>query len=874
MLGFLTKKEKAQMFSIQQTVFTDRGILDIDKVKKGYRIVGANNAINCVEKVEKSIQKGYFYVVNKKLVLFENQSIIANENVTHAKLLKRNDELTLKNGSKEKIATIKKIKGNYYFHKMTIGGDHTYYINGILVHNASRFWVGGTGTWNSSTAHWSASSGGSSGASVPTSADNVFLDGNSTGTITMDLNAANIKSADLNFTGFTGTFAGAGGTQSWNIYGNLTLGASGTYTATAFCNLVGTSGTLTITTNGVTIPWYISIFSGGATYQLGDNCTVSSTRVFDLGGTGGFNLNGYNLSCGRMVDDNVTGAFAFTLGASTITITNSGLGGFRINLPNTTVSAGTSTIKFTDTSNTGVDLTIGGKTFYNIYFSRGASTGDITVNSNGSGNITVNDFKDDGNAAHRIVWLHGQTYTFSTFTVSGTSGNLITLTSDTTATYAFSKASGTVSCDYLAIAHCVAGGGASWYAGTHSTNNQATATAGSGWIFTAPSTAWTQECDETLHTTDTFAKIRTAFGNFTETITDTDTLIKIANRLFSEVLSMIDNTLGSELAVNGSFSADTNWTKDTGWTISGGSANVLSVAGAGIYQNIGTVGHYYEITYTLSGYVAGALAIMAGTALGANRTANGTYTERITAVGNGNMGVQTVGVTTCSIDNISIKEVTFVGFLGLIIKPMTLTETLSMVDVIARVMNFVYTEVLSMVDTVIRFGQRILSEATSLADTFAGVKFISSIFNEIISFTDFLGRLEQRLLTEATSLTATFFGVRAKFFSETLSMVDTIGRTITHVMNEVLSMVDTITYIFAGVLSEVITTTATALKIGGKFLLETITDTDTMAKLLNHTLSEIFSNTDQLIVTLNGIITNLWAKVARTLDTWNKKDHD
>ena len=43
---------------------------------------------------------------------------------------------------------------------------------------ANRYWIGGTGDWDS-TDHWSTSSGGSSGASVPTSSDNVFIDSNS-----------------------------------------------------------------------------------------------------------------------------------------------------------------------------------------------------------------------------------------------------------------------------------------------------------------------------------------------------------------------------------------------------------------------------------------------------------------------------------------------------------------------------------------------------------------------------------------------------------------------------------------------------------------------------------------------------------------------
>jgi hypothetical protein len=47
---------------------------------------------------------------------------------------------------------------------------------------ANRFWVGGTGAWNASaTSHWSATSGGASGASVPTANDDVFIDANSGG---------------------------------------------------------------------------------------------------------------------------------------------------------------------------------------------------------------------------------------------------------------------------------------------------------------------------------------------------------------------------------------------------------------------------------------------------------------------------------------------------------------------------------------------------------------------------------------------------------------------------------------------------------------------------------------------------------------------
>lgn len=72
---------------------------------------------------------------------------------------------------------------------------------------ADRYWVGGTGTWDSSnTANWSASSGGAGGASVPTNLDFVYFDSNSgTGNCTYS-DFSGSYYGRLNFTGYSGTF--------------------------------------------------------------------------------------------------------------------------------------------------------------------------------------------------------------------------------------------------------------------------------------------------------------------------------------------------------------------------------------------------------------------------------------------------------------------------------------------------------------------------------------------------------------------------------------------------------------------------------------------------------------------------------------------
>src|SRR5882762_3187909 len=108
---------------------------------------------------------------------------------------------------------------------------------------ASRFWVGGNGTWDASTTtNWSASSGGAGGQSVPTSADSVTLDGNSGAAAVITVNSnINAASVTLGVTGgnFTGTLDLATNNNS-PTFGVFSFSGSGTRT------LNGGSGLWTI----------------------------------------------------------------------------------------------------------------------------------------------------------------------------------------------------------------------------------------------------------------------------------------------------------------------------------------------------------------------------------------------------------------------------------------------------------------------------------------------------------------------------------------------------------------------------------------------------------------------------------------------------
>ena len=92
-------------------------------------------------------------------------------------------------------------------------------------------------------------------------------------------------------------------------------------------------------------------------------------------------------------------------------------------------------------------------------------------------------------------------------------------------------------------------------------------------------------------------------------------------------------TSGADVIVNGAFAADTDWTKGTGWTISGGTGNCdgTQVAASTLSQTVAplTVGTRYGVSFTISDYEAGTIRPQAGATNGTSVGANGLYYEEI-----------------------------------------------------------------------------------------------------------------------------------------------------------------------------------------------------------------------------------------------------
>ena len=119
------------------------------------------------------------------------------------------------------------------------------------------------------------------------------------------------------------------------------------------------------------------------------------------------------------------------------------------------------------------------------------------------------------------------------------------------------------------------------------------------------------------------------------------------------------STAGSELVINGDFATDSNWTKNSNTTISGGSATFVTGT-ASLYQSVGvTIGNTYKITYTIQSG-SGSLNLSSGGFGGSTLSIPsviGINSISVTATTTNPLYFVSIGSVNLSIDNVSVKEV-------------------------------------------------------------------------------------------------------------------------------------------------------------------------------------------------------------------------
>jgi hypothetical protein len=276
--------------------------------------------------VEPTAPPFQFFRINGTWTLNSEQSIWRNgENVCHAKDLVVGDVIFDDADRDVTITRIEEVTADGWW-RFDISGDHSYIVDGLTLHNASRFWVGGTGTWDAATTtHWAASMGAAGGQSVPGSADTVTLDASSGGgTVTLNFGGT-ITVQFIAMGTFTGTFDNSVNNN------NITV-----TTGTGFAGSGGGVRTIKLGTATYTLSSDTASWNFGTTTNLTYTGNTGANIVF-TGASGSRNFAGGGLSHGAVTFGASSGAgFYLVSGSSTLASLSITAPNFVVFTPSTT----------------------------------------------------------------------------------------------------------------------------------------------------------------------------------------------------------------------------------------------------------------------------------------------------------------------------------------------------------------------------------------------------------------------------------------------------------------------------------------------------------------------------------------------------------
>lgn len=329
----------------------------------------------------------------------------------------------------------------------------------------NRYCVANGGSW-SSTAIWSTTSNGAGGATVPLPQDSIFLTASTAGTITADMPRIG---GDLDCTGFTGTLALTNQTNS--VFGNIIFVTGMTLNNSQNLVMQGRGAAQTFTSGGKTFGATLFFSCPGGKYTLQDNLIATTINPQ----FGELNDGGHAVS--------VVGQLQYQSGV-TRTLTSTGIWTFTGSTPlNITATAATYNVSgATWIMNGGATAQavngLAGVNLPNLQFNTGSGTATVAAASSWN-TITVNTPK----TVHFTAGVAQTIRTPGGFYVTGTAGNLGTFDSTVAGIqWSISCSAGTISCDYISLKDSNAIGGATFFAGAHSTN----VSNNSGWSFTSP----------------------------------------------------------------------------------------------------------------------------------------------------------------------------------------------------------------------------------------------------------------------------------------------------------------------------------------------------------------------------------------------------
>lgn len=267
-------------------------------------------------------------------------------------------------------------------------------------------------------------------------------------------------------------------TNNRTIYGAFKLSATSTFSVTGgTTTFSGTTYTKTLeTSNNPDVRMFFNIDCAGSTVTLIGNLTYSG--VGSAGGinftNGAFDANGYDVS----VNSVYLGAGTKTLymGSGTWSVV---IWDMSTNAAGLTFFKQTANIVLNKSSSLSYNFYGGGLTYNRLTLSPPGNSSTFNIyNSN-----IFDELASSGAFTFSLRFEVGSTNTFNTWTATGSSGAVMTLTSIAAGTHTLSKSSGTVSVSYAAISNSIATGGASWQ--SYTSNGNTDGGGNSGWNFGA-----------------------------------------------------------------------------------------------------------------------------------------------------------------------------------------------------------------------------------------------------------------------------------------------------------------------------------------------------------------------------------------------------
>jgi hypothetical protein len=429
------------------------------------------------------------------------------QNIKHVKDLSIGDKIFNETDHILNITKITKLSQENcpeFWYRLSISGDSTFISDGIILHNASRYWsqtTGAGGIWTGTT-YWSATSGGVGGATAPstTGIDDVIFDTNSFNavgacTISGVLSSRNLTidkplQGYINLTTTTSSIYGSVNvTDSACTFAQTGITTFKTSTSSVFTLLQGgtllaiggvrlSCGLATISTAGQSWPVGLT-FTMTSGIGLANNlvCTGTTTTSI-IFNSGIFSDNGFSITTNG----------GFSLGTNVVkTILKSGIWNYAVTATSSgtywNAPATTSSINFIDTGsivcnyNGSLASTFaGGSLTYNsLQFLTGTiSTVARAITGNNTFNTLILNAAGNGNQLY--TFAAGSVNTIGSFYALYSSGIIVKSTS-TAVAYLYHigntlpcLAGGSQSVNYVSFSYISFMPSYTWYVGPNSTN--------------------------------------------------------------------------------------------------------------------------------------------------------------------------------------------------------------------------------------------------------------------------------------------------------------------------------------------------------------------------------------------------------------------